>query len=91
MNLLVFRMEVFLGCDPRLFKDLCVANFVENTVTYNINLITKTLLGILTAQKEEIHLVVDGEFFDIWDSYNDVGVASELLALCLDVAKCPRN
>lgn len=84
-------MEVFLGCDPRLLEDLCVADFVENSIAYNINLIIKTEFAILTAQKEEVHLVVDGEFFDIWDSYNDVGVASELLALGLDVAKCPRN
>lgn len=44
--------------------------------------------NVLTTQQEEIHLVVDGEFFDVWNGDHDVRVAAKLLTFCLNISKC---
>ena len=73
VDLLVFGMEVLFGSYPRLLDHLRVADLVEYAVA---------------TKEQKIHFVVDGELFDVGNSYHDVGVAAKLLALRLDISEC---
>lgn len=46
---------------------------------------------LLTAKEQEVHVVVDVEFFDVRSGNDDVGIASKLLTLRLDVTERSRN
>jgi len=35
MDWLIFRMKIFLSCNPTLFKHFFVANFIEYAITYS--------------------------------------------------------
>ena len=76
VNGLLLAVEVLLGRNPRLLYHLSIADLVEYSVT---------------AQKKEVHAIVDGEFFDLWSRNYDIWVASELLSFGFDVSKGPGN
>jgi len=76
VNGLLLAVEVLLGRDPRLLYYLSIADLVKYSVT---------------AQKKEVHAVVDGVFFDVWSRNYDIHIASELLSFGFDVSKGPGN
>lgn len=76
VNGLLLAVKVLLGRNPRLLYYLSIADLVKYSIT---------------AQKKEVHAVVDGEFFDVWSRNYDIWVASKLLSFGFDVSKGPGN